>query len=311
VRLVFSSVLLGASWFVAINVTATVVAWALARAIGERRCSADVLLGVRLMPAAVSSFFVAAMFLPVHWRLEPVNSSERFGAVIGVLALVGLGLLVRSLLRAFRILRTDMQLEAMTRRLATPRGIAFEVTGLSGVSLAGILRPKILIGSRAFATLTPAELDVAIAHEVAHQRALDNLKRFLICCAPDVFGWLPAARRLEQRWEAETECQADARAVRGDDGRAVTLASALVKVARLARGGAIDPSPAWSAFHVPTLLETRVRRLVDGYGPAPRALATLWGTVAAAAVALPAATWFLDLSHTLHLVTEAMVTRLP
>jgi beta-lactamase regulating signal transducer with metallopeptidase domain len=315
VKLAFSSILLGFSWFAAVNLGATVIAWAIACAIGGRRCGAGVLLGVRLMPALVSSFFVAAMFLPAHWRFERADSDERFGVVLGALALLGLGLVGRSLLRAYSLLRTDMQLDArltaLTRQLGTPRGIAFEVTGLAGVSLAGILRPKILVGSRALAALTPAELEVAISHEVAHQRSLDNLKRFLICCAPDVFGWLPAARRLEQRWEAETECQADARAVRGDDSRAVTLASALVKVARLARPGAIDPSPAWSAFHVPTLLETRVRRLVDGYRPAPRTLALLWCALAAAAVALPVGAWTLNLSYTLHVVTEAMVTHLP
>ena len=200
-KLAFSSILLGFSWFAAVNLGATVIAWAIARAIGGFRCGAGVLLGVRLMPALVSSFFVAAMFLPAHWRFERADSDETFGVVLGALALLGLALVGRSLLRAYSLLRTDLQLDArltaLTRQLGTPRGIAFEVTGLAGVSLAGILRPKILVGSRALAALTPAELEVAISHEVAHQRSLDNLKRFLICCAPDVFGWLPAARRLE------------------------------------------------------------------------------------------------------------------
>jgi beta-lactamase regulating signal transducer with metallopeptidase domain len=311
VRLAFSSILLGLCWFAAVNIAGTLVAWLLSRAIGNRHCSAGVLLGVRLLPAFVSAFFVAAVFLPAHWRFEPRESDESFGVAIGAVAVLALTLLGRSALRAARILRTDMQLSAMTRRLATRRGIAFEVTGLPGVSLAGILRPKILVGSRALAALTPAELDVAISHEIAHQRSLDNFKRFLIRCAPDVFGWMPAARRLEARWEAETECQADARAVRGDDSRAVILASALVKVARLARPGSLEPSPAWSAYHVPTLLETRVRRLVAGHATAPRPLAVLWCALAATAIALPVGAWALNFSYSLHVATEAMVAYLP
>jgi len=311
VRLAFSSILLGLCWFAIVNVASTLVAAVLTRLIGNRRCSAGLLLGLRLLPAALSTFFVLSMFLPAHWRFEPAGSDETFGVTLALFAALSLLLIGRSTLRAARMLRTDMRLAAMTRRLATPRGIAFEVTDLPGVSLAGILRPKILVGSQALATLTPAELDVAISHEIAHQRSLDNFKRFLICCAPDVFGWLPEARTLESRWEAETECQADALAVRGDDNRAVSLASALVKVARLTRPGAISPSPAWSGFHVPTLLEMRVRYLVDGHTRAPRTRAAVWRAFVAAALSLPASAWLLDFSYTLHEVTETMVTYLP
>ncbi len=85
------------------------------------------------------------------------------------------------------------------------------------------------------------------------------------------------ARQLEERWQAEAECEADAHAVRGDGHRAVVLAAALVKVARLGGVTAVPPIiPAWtsSAFHVPTLLEMRVRRLVSGSAPRPAAAGT-------------------------------------
>src|SRR5262249_19691951 len=154
---------------------------------------------------------------------------------------------------------------------------AFEVGELPGVSLAGILRPRILIGSATLAALTSDELDVAISHEVAHRRSRDNFKRFLIFCAPYVLGWLPAARWLEDGWQAEAECLADALAVGGDEMRAVVLASALVKVARLTRPASVPlASVAWSAFHVPTLLELRIRRLVSGDVLMPAAGAGVW-----------------------------------
>ena len=187
-----------------------------------------------------------------------------------------------------------------------------ELKGLRGISLAGIWQPKIFIGPEALAALTPAELDLAIAHEIAHRRSNDNLKRFAMCCAPDFFGWTSVARRLEQQWQAEAECDADAHAVRGDDGRAIALASALVKVARLERvGGLRAASPAFSAFHVPTLLELRVRRLV-----ADSALPSAGSRVDVAAVARPQASCLppdsgLPIFPTLSMWQPALIASLP
>jgi hypothetical protein len=133
-------------------------------------------------------------------------------------------------------------------------------------------------------------------------------------CSPDLLGWTAAARELERRWEAEAECEADTRAVMGQGSRAMALASALVKVARLQGSRAQSPSPRWSlssAFHVPTLLELRVRRLVSGaFVPARGGRARAW-SAAAVAIALSAVVWTTPVSHLLHLVTEAMVTHLP
>jgi hypothetical protein len=133
-----------------------------------------------------------------------------------------------------------------------------------------------------------------------------------------VFGWSTAARDLEARWLAEVECQADARAVGGDDGRAVLLASALVKVARLTRRpGPVVASPAWSALHLAALLETRVRRLTAARAAAQVGSGRISGLLVfttlttLTAVGLSMAAWLSDGSYVLHLVTESMVTHLP
>jgi beta-lactamase regulating signal transducer with metallopeptidase domain len=188
-----------------------------------------------------------------------------------------------------------------------------ELGGLPGVSLAGIWRPRIVIGPDARMALTPEELDLAISHEVAHRRSRDNLKRFLMYAAPDMFGWTRVAQQLEDRWQAEAECEADADAVRGDGDRAAVLASALVKVARLATGTGLHPvSPVWtsSAFHVPTLLELRVRRLLDGTLPPVAARRLGWSSVMLS-MSVAAVLWLAGFSDTLHTFTEALVTRLP
>jgi hypothetical protein len=312
--LFISSALLGLAWFAAIGLASTAAAWVLGRLMLRAPTSSPALvLGVRLLPAAAACAFVLAIFLPAHWRFEPARTDESFGVVLGALAAFAFGLLARSAWRALRLGWREYRLSKLTERTASPLDVgAFEVGGLPGVSLAGILRPRILVGSDALATLSPAELDVAISHELAHRRSRDNLKRCLIFCAPDVFGWTAVARRLEERWQAESECQADARAVQGEDHRAVVLASALVKVARLTqRRNGIAPSPAWSAFHVASLLETRVRRLVAGQVAVPAGMGKLWVLVALVTIVVAASVGLSDLSVALHTVTESMVANLP
>jgi hypothetical protein len=254
------------------------------------------------------AFFV---FLPVHLHFEPAESGERFGIVLGVAAAAGFVLMAGAVRRAVRAGLDGRRFAALVARAGIETGNgAVEVGGMSGVSLSGIWRPTILVGAEARAALTPAELDLAICHEIAHRQSLDNLKRFLMHVAPDVFRWTNVARQLEERWQAEAECEADASAVAGDGQRAVLLASALVKVARLA-GNLRSPSPAWSAFHVPTILEQRVRQLVSGSLRMPVSPRKLLWSSAALTLGLPLGVWVLEFSHTLHIVTEHMVARLP
>jgi len=313
VKLLVSSLLLGLAWFALLNVLASTVAWALAHVVLRRNVRPETLLAVRLMPALMSATFVVAVFLPAHLRFEPAAREESFGFLLGSLAALGAVLLSRSLWRAISAAWNDYRLAAFARRGAVPLDAgALEVRGFPGVSLAGILRPTILVGSDTVAALTPAELDAAICHEQAHRRSRDNFKRFLMFCAPDLFGWSATAREVEDRWQAEAECQADARAAGGDDRRALVLASALVKVARLtSRSTAVLPSPAWSAFHLAALLETRVRRLTAGRAPADAGSGRLWRGLLVAAVGIATAAWLSDGSYALHQVTESMVTHLP
>jgi hypothetical protein len=320
-RLVLSSVLLGLVWFVAANAAATPVAWLLGQLVARRPgpVGAGRLLMVRLLPAAASLFFVLAVFLPAHWRFEPADTDEAFGVVLGATAALGLWLVLGASGRALRAALAGHRFAALVRRTARLEAgdavESFVLSGLPGVSLAGVWRPRILIGSEARAALTPSELDLAISHEIAHRRSRDNLKRFLVHCSPDFFGRTAVARQLEERWQAEAECEADARAVRGDSHRAVVLATALVKVARLGCASgfhAISPACTSSAFHVPTLLEMRVRRLVSGSALPPAAGRVGWfGAAVSAGIATGVWVWVLGLSNILHVITEALVTRLP
>jgi hypothetical protein len=128
-----------------------------------------------------------------------------------------------------------------------------------------------------------------------------------------MFGWTAVSRALEDRWQAEAEFAADADAVGGDGQRAVLLASALVKVARLASGAAgppVFPARVSSAFHVPTLLEVRVRRLLGGALPPAVARGLGWSSVTVS-LTIAAGLWLAGFPDLLHAATEALVTRLP
>jgi Zn-dependent protease with chaperone function len=232
--------------------------------------------------------------------------------MLWLLSFAGAALVVRSAARVVAVARAGWRLRAVDACPLDSAPGVYEVPGLAGISLAGVVRARILVGSAVRRALDRAELDVALAHERAHRRSLDNVKRFVMFCAPDVFGAWAVAREVESRWHATAESLADARAVGGDGVRAVHLASALVKVSRLASASVpLVSSPAWSTLHDPPLLEQRVRRLVNGTTPsasAPRpgvsiAATGLLGTalVAVSALAYPA----------VHQLTEALVRVLP
>ena len=249
-----SIVLLGLAWFAAVNVLASALSWSITPRIlsSSHRRRPALLLAVRLLPATASGLFVLTMFAPAHWRFEPRSTGESFGMVIYASAVLGFALLLRSAGRAVAVARAGRQLRACTQlpRIAAATADIYEVRGVSGVSLAGVLRPRILVGASVRRQLTPAEMDVAVAHEVAHRDAYDNVKRCLMFCAPDMFGASSAARQIEAHWRASAEWLADARAVDGDAGRALNLASALVKVAQLGVASQAGlASPAWSTLN--------------------------------------------------------------
>jgi hypothetical protein len=109
-------------------------------------------------------------------------------------------------------------------------------------------------------------------------------------------------------WGVDAVCWAAARAVGGPRDRARNLASALIKVARLGR--AERPlSPAWSLFHEPALLETRIRRLVE-CPPAVSRPRTLVQACIVCGLGIAAA-WAAGIPRHLHVLSEIVLSRFP
>jgi beta-lactamase regulating signal transducer with metallopeptidase domain len=311
-----TTLILGLAWFAAINLVVSVVALAAGQLFDPRPTAtatrARRLLALRLAPALLSLSVTALVFVPAHIWLEPARPDEQIGLVPLMLAAAGLLLLLRAAFRSAKAVRRALRLATLAPQRQIQRGAIriMEVPGLSGVALAGIVRPRILIGTGARRVLTAAELDLAVAHERAHQRSGDNLSRVLIYCAPDFLGWGAQAGRLERLWEAEAECLADAAAADGNPARATRLASALVKVARLASPSDRTWSPGWSTFHHAALLQTRVRLLVSGTRATP-APARSVPAAAACGLAAVATAWVTGLPRQLHWLTEVLIAVLP
>jgi beta-lactamase regulating signal transducer with metallopeptidase domain len=303
------------AWFAAINAVASLAALAAARLLDESVAASAArarrLVALRLAPAAVSLLGAGALFLPAHVRLEAAATDERLGIGLFGLAACGLLLLWSACARVLRVVRASARLARCDARRDLWRGKIqlTEVPLLRGIALAGIIRPRILVGSQVRDALTSSEFDVAVAHERAHQQARDNLTRLLMHCTPDFLVWSATARRLEALWSAEAECLADAAAVGASGKRAERLASALVKIARLAAGDR-SWSPEWSTLHHAALLEMRVRLLVTRacVQQDSRALMPAAAALCTAAIAIA---WLAGLPAGLHTVTELVIVHLP
>jgi hypothetical protein len=310
-------VTLALAWFFATN---AVLSGLVAAAAHRARGGAQALFALRLLPAAISAAFMLFVFVPSYWTYEPRDAAEGFDVTLTALALLAAMLVVATVDRAVRAWwRARRRARGWIHHsrpltLATVNFPAVEVDSLQPMmALVGILRPRLIVSRGLIEALTREEIAAGAAHEAAHHRACDNLKRLIIRGAPDLLRWLPAARTLEQRWAAAAEHNAD-RAATIAERREVrlALASALVKVARL--------MPATSAAGEPisTLvgggaIASRVSRLVDD-APDPRrrrrfGRASRLAVVVGCAVSFAAA--YVPLLHAVHRTTEMLVQHLP
>ncbi|MEO7272250.1 MAG: M48 family metalloprotease [Vicinamibacterales bacterium] len=314
-RFYLSNTLLTLAWFSVTNALGTLVARAVFEMVRRRAEAAgrapgpQTLFAIRMLPLVLASMFAFAVFLPVHWVAESREGTESFGTMLYVLAGVSLLLGARSAIRIGGAMRACRALRRSWRQPAS--GGVIEDGSMPGMSLAGIFRTKVMVGRPVLDALSQDELEVAVAHEIAHQRSRDNVKRFAMFAAADFLGFTRTGRELERMWNAAVECDADAVAVNGDAKRAANLASALLKVARL-RGASshVPGSPVWSTFYQAALLELRVRRLVtspaapSSSSPVPALLLSLMMISAYVA-------WTTGLSHAVHEVSEVMVRLIP
>ncbi|MGI9020891.1 MAG: M56 family metallopeptidase [Solirubrobacterales bacterium] len=173
-------------------------------------------------------------------QIVPLESGP---GLLLIVLLFSLGLVVALLgVRSFR-----RQLHAQRHFLRALRPV--EQAAIDGVAVtmiesdrpqafcAGLLRPQVYVSTASLTLLTPIELSAVVAHEAHHRAIRDPLRILAARVLADAFFFLPALRRLSERYRQLAELAADEAAAEARGPSA--LASALLRFGE--RGGAAAP----------------------------------------------------------------------
>ena len=233
------------------------------------------LFALRLLPPISGLFVVAVLCIPSYLWWEPEMDHEDTGILFLVLALLGLAVWSASIYRTSRaagrsrdyISRCEsLGVSAQWEGETAPIWIVEET---NSIILAGILHSRLFVSRKAVTALSPEELAAALRHESAHQASRDNLKRLFILLSPGLLPFYHGFHALENHWSRLTEWAADDWAVNGDSSRCLSLASALVQVARL--NPSARPSSIVTSFLDDSQgLAARVDRLLQLSPPEPK-----------------------------------------
>lgn len=206
----------------------------------KAKSAARLLFALRIAPLALTLFAVLAFCVPSYLWLEPRATGERVGLACMVMACLGVAIWTSGLIRIFGAVRGTVRYlhrcERHGRKITVP-GEGSPALLLADkapvLAVAGVFRPRLVISRRVMHGLSAEQRVAALRHERAHCTSGDNLKRFLILLAPDVLPFVRSFSGLERAWSKFTEWAADDIATEGDPQRALSLASALVRVARM------------------------------------------------------------------------------
>ena len=242
------------------------------------RPAARFLLALRLLPALLALFLVAGLCVPSYLWLEPDNNAEEIGSLCLISALLAAAICTISVVRGVRATVRSARLARECRllgRLTTVPGSQLPVWTLNSsapfLALVGVFASRVAVSGSVIHALSPSQLAAALRHEAAHRASRDNLKRLLLLLAP---GLLPGFRgfdAIERGWARFTEWAADDEAAAGNDRLSLSLAAALVRVARM--GGSLDPLPLSISFLGDSReISARVDRLLNPTPPVAAAL---------------------------------------
>jgi hypothetical protein len=245
------------------------------------RLSSRLLFGLRMAPATITLFLVVGFCVPSYVWLEPDIANERVSFACLIAAVMGSAIWTVALLRGF----SSVARTARYMRLCQRDGVETTVGQdsahalvLNGnvplIAVAGVMHPWLVVSQSVMDALSEEQRVAAFRHETAHRISRDNLKKFLFLLAPDILPFVSGLSHLEPGWAKFTEWAADDQAVDGDPQRALSLASALVKIAKMG----VHPTPSYllsSLVDDDRDLEIRVDRLLREPAYANKPLAPL------------------------------------
>ena len=238
------------------------------------RSASRFLLALRLLPASLALFVVAGLCVPSYLWLEPETSAEEVGvgclSAATLAAVLWLTSTARGMRAIARSVRHSRECERLCHLSMVP-GARLPVWILDSpaplLAMVGLFHSRLLISSPVMSALTTEQLAAALRHEETHRISRDNLKRLLLLLVPDLLPGFRGFDAIERNWARFTEWAADDAAVEGDAYRSLSLAAALVRVARM--GETAPPSPLTASFLGDSSeISARVDRLLS---PAPAA----------------------------------------
>jgi hypothetical protein len=219
----------------------------LAQRMRSRR-AARFLFTLRLLPVGTATFAVLGLCIPSYLRYEPGATSEEVGFAFIFVALLGTSLGMFSLIKAigagvatfkFKSKCRESGQEILLSDGTSPVLVIEENKPV--LAMAGAIHPQIIVSRGVLHALSNEQLDAAIRHEMAHRRSADNFKRLLLLFAPEILPFTRAFSSLDHAWVKFSEFAADDCAVGDDVRRSLSLAAALVRVARMGAGPRLSP----------------------------------------------------------------------
>jgi Zn-dependent protease with chaperone function len=236
------------------------------------RNRAQFIFALSVLPLAGALVVVFAFLLPAYVLFEPLETNEVVTAELALLSFISLiGIAIAS----FRVFGT----RRATRRLVSnwlERAERISVENVKipiyriphffpVIAVIGTFRPRMFIAEKVLDSITPEELQAAIAHEHGHLKGFDNFKRTILRVCRDLLIF-PLGKTLERAWTENAESAADEFVAQtGGNSKALDLAAALVKIARIAPQNA-SPAMPLGSFLIEkndAQINGRVRRLVQ------------------------------------------------
>jgi Zn-dependent protease with chaperone function len=245
------------------------------------RTSSRLLFALRMTPVAVTGFLIVGFCVPSYLWLEPEATGEHVSWFCLSAAVLGTAIWTISLLRGLNsVARTEQYLRHcahsnLTAGTGSNRAQVLVVRdGNPVMAVAGVVHPQLVVSQTVMDALSDEQKEAAFRHEAAHRTSRDNLKKLLFLLAPDVLPGISGHARLERGWARFTEWAADDEAVDGSQDRALSLATALVRIAKLG----VQPTP---SYLLSTLMDddrdlaTRIDRLLREPAYAQKPMAPL------------------------------------
>jgi len=162
-----------------------------------------------------------------RYALPQVRPASLLVLVLGSVALATVVLSVRAVVRQLRAgRRFERGLELLGPLPGVPRAHVVDDDEPQAFCI-GLLRPRIYISRAALELLGDDERAAVLAHESHHARRRDPLRLLVARALAEGLFFLPAVRRLPERYAALAELAADQAATAGAGGRRA-LASALL-----------------------------------------------------------------------------------